>query len=64
MNQTEQKLMNSRATCKSLGGISKTTLWRYVKQGKLHKPLKPNPKQNFWKPEWLEEFIANMEMAS
>jgi len=56
-----QKLYNSKEVRELLGNISTTTLWRYLKKGLLHKPLQPSPKQNFWKSEWIDDFIAKLE---
>ena len=63
-NNSQLKVYNSTETRELIGKISTTTLWRYVKMGLIHKPMKPTAKQNLWKAEWIEEFIANMEMAS
>lgn len=56
-----QIIYNSKKTRRLLGDISATTLWRYVKDGKLHAPLKPTQRSTFWKSEWIDEFIAKME---
>lgn len=54
-------IYNSKDTRKILGDISATTLWRYVKDGKLHAPLKPTQRSTFWKSEWIDEFISKCE---
>ncbi len=53
------QVFNSKDTRAQLGDISTTTLWRYVKSGKLHAPLKPTPRTTLWKAEWIEDFINN-----
>ena len=61
---TSQVLLNSKQVCERLGNISSTTLWRYQKLNLIHKPIRPNPRQNFYKPEWVDECIANLEKLS
>lgn len=54
------QLHNSKSTRAKLGGISTTTLWRYVKSGKLHEPIKPTPRTTLWKEEWIEAFANSL----
>ena len=66
MSELEEDMKNDRLLSgqdarKFLGNISKTTVWRYINQGLLHPPIKPNPRQNYFKYSWLLECVEKME---
>ncbi len=52
------KLIRGTEVRRLLGGISRTTLWRRVKDGSIPKPIKiGNGTTSFWKESWIYNFI-------
>ncbi len=44
-------------------GISVTTFWRYVKEGKIKKGLQygDNKRITVWRKQWLDDFLDTLE---
>ena len=41
--------------------IGKTTLWKYIKEGRFPKPLKLGPRCSVWKAEDVIDWINDLE---
>ena len=59
----QDRLIKGTEARKLLGGISATTLWRRIKDGSIHKPIKlGGGSTNFFKESWITGII-NGEVA-
>ena len=59
-------LLDARAACQLIGGsrpINPATLWRGVKSGIYHKPIKVSPNANRWKRSEILEAIESRAAA-
>lgn len=43
----------------SLTGLAKSTVWLWVKENKLPKPIKLSPRVTVWKLTEIEEWLTN-----
>ena len=46
------------------GGISRTTLWRWVRDGHFPKPTKIGPNKNGWLESQVEDWIQTRQQAA
>lgn len=44
-----------------LSGLAKSTVWKWVKEGKLPKPKKLSPRVSVWKESDIMAWIAEVE---
>ena len=44
-----------------LTGLAKSTVWLWVSQGKLPKPIKISPRVSVWKESEIMTFIENID---
>lgn len=58
-----QKLIRMEALLKKLS-ISRTTVWRWVKQGHLPQPLRIGPNCVAWPESQIDEWIASRGTGS
>jgi predicted DNA-binding transcriptional regulator AlpA len=56
----EKKAVYQSSDIMTMFGISRATLWRWVKNGTLPAPVKFGTRLNVWKPEQIENFIAKL----
>jgi predicted DNA-binding transcriptional regulator AlpA len=57
---TNKKAVYQSADIMKMLGISRATVWRWVKNGTLPKPVKFGTRLNVWKPEQIEDFVAKL----
>jgi predicted DNA-binding transcriptional regulator AlpA len=57
---TNKKAVYQSADIMTMFGISRATVWRWVKNGTLPKPVKFGTRLNVWKPEQIEDFVAKL----
>ncbi|NQY19800.1 MAG: AlpA family phage regulatory protein [Campylobacteraceae bacterium] len=43
-------------------GISKSTIWLWVKENKFPKPIKVSPQVSVWNEDKIEEWMNNKEL--
>lgn len=41
-------------------GLARSTVWKWVAEGKLPKPIKLSPRVSVWKESELNQFIAEL----
>jgi predicted DNA-binding transcriptional regulator AlpA len=56
----EKKAVYQSSDIMTMFGISRATVWRWVKNGTLPKPVKFGTRLNVWKPEQIEDFVAKL----
>jgi predicted DNA-binding transcriptional regulator AlpA len=56
----EKKAVYQSSDIMTMFGISRATLWRWVKNGTLPAPVKFGARLNVWKPDQIEDFIAKL----
>ncbi|MBN8607050.1 MAG: hypothetical protein J0L81_09050 [Caulobacterales bacterium] len=59
--QPDSELVDEREARAILGNISRATLWRHVRSGRLPQPLKITPGRNHWR---RSELVAVVEAAA
>ena len=42
-------------------GVSTSTIWRWVAEGKLPKPFKPTKRTTLWPADAVQEFVDKMQ---
>jgi predicted DNA-binding transcriptional regulator AlpA len=56
----EKKAVYQSSDIMTMFGISRATVWRWVKNGTLPKPVKFGTRLNVWKPDQIEDFIEKL----
>ena len=58
-NTNEEKFLRTKEVKALLGGISTTTLWRMVQDGRIPKPIKLNVGgANLYKKSWIDKMLG------
>lgn len=55
-------MWNIKQVCFNLG-LSKPTIYRLIKAGKFHAPLRISAKRSGWRPEWCADYLSALEAA-
>ena len=58
-----QRVQRAAALAKSLA-VAESTIWRWVAEGKLPKPIKLGERVTVWDLDEVENFIAKQRMAT
>ncbi len=58
-NEHKKLVLQSGDVMQQLG-ISRATLWRWVREGIFPKPVKIGNRLNVWKPEQLTDFVEKL----
>lgn len=53
-------LVDEPNACELLGGVHRSTLWRWIREGKLPKPIKLGPGVARWRMSHIRAFIEAM----
>jgi predicted DNA-binding transcriptional regulator AlpA len=56
----EKKAVYQSSDIMRMFGISRATVWRWVKNGTLPAPVKFGTRLNVWKPDQIEDFVAKL----
>ncbi len=56
----EKKAVFQSSDIMRMFGISRATVWRWVRNGTLPKPVKMGTQLNVWKPEQIEAFVSKL----
>jgi prophage regulatory protein len=52
-------LLSTRQVC-GITGLSRVTIWRYVKENKFPKPVKISPTRTAWVPSEIDQWVADL----
>lgn len=57
-----ENLIRTTEVCRMLGGIDRSTLWRWQRERNFPKPAaKPSPKVNLYDPAEVREWLARQD---
>lgn len=54
------RLVSTKYVCEVLG-ISRTTLWRWLSDGRFPKPMQLGPMRTVWQPCDIDDFIEKLK---
>jgi predicted DNA-binding transcriptional regulator AlpA len=52
-------LINTKTVAELFGGLSRSTIWRWMKDGRLPEPIRITPGKPLWSVGALRAFLAN-----
>lgn len=56
--QSEDRLLTRLQVCARVGGVDRTTLWRWIVCGMFPRPIRPHMRRNLWRESEVERWIA------